>query len=83
MFHSLQGSLVSAILLNPKPCIPEAWVFARNKALQFRVYLEGLGDLVGRLTTPTTHIVTLVILIINQLINSPNYEVPMTFPSMV
>ena len=39
--------------------------------LGFRVYLEGQGDLVSRLITPITHIVTLNISIINLLIKSP------------
>ena len=32
-----------------------------------KTYLEGLGDLVSRLITPITHIVTLVIPVINLL----------------
>ena len=36
-----------------------------------RVYLEGHGDLVSRLITPVTHIVTLVIPINNLLTKSP------------
>ena len=36
-----------------------------------RVYLEGQGDLVSRLITPVTHIVTLIIPIINLLTKSP------------
>ena len=36
-----------------------------------RSYLEGQGDLVSRLITPITHIVTLVIPIINLLTKSP------------
>ena len=38
---------------------------------QPRDYLEGQGDLVSRLMTPITHIVTLLILIISLLIKSP------------
>ena len=34
-------------------------------------YLEGQGDLVSRLITPITHIVTLIIPIINLLTKSP------------
>ena len=34
-------------------------------------YLEGQGDLVSKLISPITHIVTLVILIINLLTKSP------------
>ena len=37
----------------------------------FESYLEGQGDLVSRLLTPTTPIMTLVILIVNLLTKSP------------
>ena len=36
-----------------------------------RDHLEGQGDVVSRLITPITHLVTLVILIINLLTKSP------------
>ena len=36
-----------------------------------RVYLEGQGDLVSRLVTPITHVVTLVIPLINLVTKSP------------
>ena len=35
-------------------------------------YLEGQGDLISRLITPTTHIVTLIIPVINLLTKSPS-----------
>ena len=38
---------------------------------KLKAYLEGQGDLVSRLVTPITHIITLVIPIINLLIKSP------------
>ena len=41
------------------------------QGLGFRVYLEGQGDLVSRLITPITHIVTLFIPIINLVTKSP------------
>ena len=34
-------------------------------------YLEGHGDLVSRLVTPVTHIITLIMLTINLLTKSP------------
>ena len=40
-------------------------------ASRFRAYLEGQGDLVSRLITPITQIVTLVITVINPLTKSP------------
>ena len=41
------------------------------RVLGLRVYLEGQGDLVSRLVTPITHIVTLLIPFINPLTKSP------------
>ena len=41
------------------------------RGVEFRDYLEGQGDLVSRLVTPITHIVTEFIPIINLLTKSP------------
>ena len=37
----------------------------------FMLYLEGQGDLVSRVITPITHVVTLVLSLINLLTKSP------------
>ena len=45
--------------------------FGRGVYGSFSYYLEGQGDLVSRVITPRTHIVTLVIPLINLLTKSP------------
>ena len=42
-----------------------------HKFLRFRGYLEGHRDLVSRLITPITHIITLIIHLIKLLTKSP------------
>ena len=63
-----QGDLV---IIYPMPCS----IYLRGtigfRGLGLRFYLEGQGDLVSRLIIPITHIVTLIIRIINLLTKSP------------
>ena len=47
------------------------WVGGSSSYIGFRAYLEGQGDLVSRVLTPITHIVTLVLPLILLLTKSP------------
>ena len=50
---------------------PHLGLLWRRGITWFIAYLEGQGDLVSRLITPITHIVTLVLPLINLVTKSP------------